>query len=121
MKLRTLIRIVIVLPLLAVLAAFVLSNQSLVSLRLAPFGALPFEVPLSVVVLAGLGIGYFIGGLHGWIDSWGERRAARRTRIALSTLEAKHQEVWARLGQTTALPPPGQLPELPAPKPPPPA
>lgn len=96
MKLRTLSRWIVGVPLLLLMVAFALSNSDPVPLGLFPLGRLPFEVPLSVVILAAMGVGFFLGGLRVWFTALHHRRAARRAEEAVRLLEAKHQELQAR-------------------------
>jgi putative membrane protein len=95
-KLRVLSRWVVGVPLLLLMVLFALSNSEPVPLRLFPLGALPFEVPLSVAILAAMGLGFFLGGLRVWFTALVHRRAARRAEEAVRLLEAKHQELKAR-------------------------
>lgn len=97
MKLRTWLRWVVGVPLLLLMVLFALSNRDPVSLGLFPLGRLPFEVPLSVVVLAAMGFGWFLGGLRLWFTALHHRRAARRAEEAVRLLEARHQELKARM------------------------
>ncbi len=96
MKLRALSRWVVGIPLLLVMVLFALSNTQPVPLGLFPLGRLPFDVPLSVVVLASMGLGFFLGGLRVWFSALRHRREARRAQEAVRLLEAKHQELKAR-------------------------
>ena len=79
------------------MVVFALSNTEPVRLGLFPLGRLPVEVPLSVVILAAMGLGFFLGGLRLWVTSLRHRRAARRAEAAVRLLEAKHQELKSRL------------------------
>jgi uncharacterized integral membrane protein len=82
--------------LLLLMVLFALSNREPVQLGLFPLGHLPFEVPLSVVVLTAMGLGFFLGGLRLWFTALRHRRAARRAEAAMILLEARHQELKAR-------------------------
>jgi uncharacterized integral membrane protein len=95
-KLRALLRWTVGIPLLMLMVAFALSNTEPVRLGLFPLGQLPFDVPLSVVILAAMGLGFFLGGLRVWIAASRHRRAARRAEEAVRLLEAKHQELKSR-------------------------
>jgi len=95
-KPRALARWVVGIPLLLLMVAFALSNSDPVRLGLFPLGYLPFELPLSVVILAAMGLGFFLGGLRLWFTALRHRRAARRAEHAVRLLEAKHQELKAR-------------------------
>lgn len=96
MKLRALSRWVVGIPLLLLMVVFALSNREPVPLGLFPLGRLPFDVPLSVVILAAMGLGFFLGGLRVWFTALRHRRAARRAEEAVRLLEARHQELKAR-------------------------
>jgi len=103
MKLRTLSRWIVGIPLLLVMVVFALSNTQPVNLDLFPLGQLPFEIPLSVAILIALAVGFFLGGLLVRIAELRHRRAARRAEHAVRLLEAKHEELKARsprLGST---------------------
>lgn len=95
MKLRSLSRWIVGIPLLLLMVLFALSNTGPVPLGLFPLGRLPFEVPLSVVILAAMGLGFFLGGLRVWFTALHHRRAARRAEEAVRLLEARHQELRA--------------------------
>jgi uncharacterized integral membrane protein len=95
-KLRTLSRWIVGVPLLLLMVVFALSNSDPVPLGLFPLGRLPFAVPLSVVILAAMGLGFFLGGLRVWFTALHHRRAARRAEEAVRLLEARHQELKAR-------------------------
>jgi uncharacterized integral membrane protein len=95
-KLRSLLRWAVGLPLLVLMVDFVLSNTELVGLGLFPLGELPFELPKSVAILGAMGLGYFLGGLHLWLPALRHRRAARRAEEAMRLMEAKHQASQAR-------------------------
>ncbi|MGA3003681.1 MAG: LapA family protein [Acetobacteraceae bacterium] len=96
MKLRALSRWIVGVPLLLLMVVFALSNSKPVTLGLFPLGRLPFEVPLSVVVLAAMGLGFFLGGLRLWFTALHHRRAARRAEEAMRLLEARLQELKAK-------------------------
>jgi uncharacterized integral membrane protein len=96
-KLRSLSRWIVGIPLLLLMVLFALSNKQAVPLGLFPLGRLPFEVPLSVVILAAMGLGFFLGGLRVWFTALHHRRAARRAEEAVRLLEARHQELKARM------------------------
>jgi lipopolysaccharide assembly protein A len=95
-KLRSLSRWIVGVPLLLLMVLFALSNSDPVPLGLFPLGRLPFAVPLSVVILAAMGLGFFLGGLRVWFTALHHRRAARRAEEAVRLLEARHQEGKAR-------------------------
>ncbi len=95
MKLPTVGRLIVGVPLLLLMVLFALSNAEPVVLRLFPLGPLPFEIPLSVTILLAMGVGFFLGGLRVWVSALRHRRAARRAEAAVKLLEAKHAELRA--------------------------
>jgi len=98
--LRALSRWTIAVPALVVMIVFTLSNTDPVRIGLFPLGQLPFDIPSSVVILAALGLGFFLGGLRVWIAALHDRRAAKRGEEAVRLLEAKNLEL--RSGQVPA-------------------
>jgi uncharacterized integral membrane protein len=104
-KVRALLRWIVAVPLVLLMILFALSNSGPVPLELFPFGQLPFEVPLSVVILIAMGIGFFFGGLRLWFTALHHRRAARRAQDAVRLLEARHQEMQARASGPLLTPP----------------
>ena len=95
-KLRALSRWIVGVPLLVVMVVFALSNTEPVRFELFPLGRLPFDVPLSVAILAALGLGFLLGGIRVRIAELRHRRTARRAQEELRLLEAKHQELKSR-------------------------
>jgi putative membrane protein len=89
-------RWLVAIPLLCLMVIFALSNTQPVALELFPFGQLPFDVPLSVMIITAMGLGFFLGGLRLWGAALRHRRAARRAEETVRLLEAKHQELKAR-------------------------
>jgi lipopolysaccharide assembly protein A len=84
-------------PLFLLLILFALSNREPVSLELFPLGRLPFDVPLSIAILAAMGVGFLLGGLRLWNHALRHRRAARKAEDAMRLLELKHQELKSRM------------------------
>ena len=68
------------------LILFAVSNRATVSVGLWPLPTL-VELPLYLVVLGTLIIGFLLGELVAWISSWGRRREARRSRERIAVLE----------------------------------
>ena len=85
---------------------FAVSNRESVSVELWPLPAL-MELPLYLVVLGTLVVGFFSGELVAWLRSWRWRREARRSRDRIAVLE---QELVAERAQRAA---PTPLPVLP--------
>jgi uncharacterized integral membrane protein len=69
-----------------VLILFAVSNRETVSLGLWPLPAL-VELPLYLVVLGMLILGFLAGELVAWIGAWHWRREARRSRDRIAALE----------------------------------
>jgi uncharacterized integral membrane protein len=89
----------IVLALVAVvLILFAISNREAVSVALWPLPAL-VEMPLYLVLLGTLLLGFIVGELAGWIGGWRWRREARRGRERIAMLE---REVEAERTQRAA-------------------
>jgi putative membrane protein len=77
----------IVLALVAiVLILFAISNRQTVSVGLWPLPAL-VDMPLYLVLLGTLLVGFIVGELVAWIRGWHWRREARRSRDRIATLE----------------------------------
>lgn len=97
-------RIIIGLPILAVLISFALTNRAPVQLGLWPTDT-TIEMPLSLAVLAAAGITFLIGGLVVWMTELPRRGRARRAEHALRLLEEEVKTLRARLPDDTVLPP----------------
>ena len=91
MRPRALARWIVAVPLLVLMVLFALSNTEPVRPGLFPFGQVPFDIPLSVTILAAMALGFFLGGLRVWFTALHHRRAARRAEEAVRLLEAKQQ------------------------------
>lgn len=81
-------RLIIGIPLLLLLLAFALSNTQPVRLGLWPMDW-QVEVPLSVAILAGMGVAFFSGGLVVWLTTLGQRRRLREAEHVARLLEAQ--------------------------------
>jgi len=82
-----------------VLILFAVSNRETVSIGLWPLPAL-VAMPLYLVVLGTLVVGFVVGEFVAWIGGWRWRREARRSRDRIAMLEreldtarAQHAEV----------------------------
>jgi uncharacterized integral membrane protein len=69
-----------------VLILFAVSNREHVSVGLWPLPAL-VELPLYLVVLGTLVLGFVVGELVAWVGGWHWRREARRSRDRIAMLE----------------------------------
>ena len=81
-----------------VLVLFAISNRETVSVGLWPLPAL-VELPLYLVLLGTLLLGFIVGELTGWIGGWRWRREARRGRERIAMLE---REIEAEQAQRAA-------------------
>src|SRR5579862_777170 len=68
------------------LILFAISNRQTVSVGLWPLPAL-VDLPLYLVLLGTLLVGFVVGELTAWIRGWRWRREARRSRERIATLE----------------------------------
>ena len=106
----TLIRWLVALPLALVLAAFAVRSTEDVTLGLWPLDR-QLVLPLFLVVLATLLLGFVAGGVVAWLNGGRWRREARRRQRRIETLERELRTTQARLPRdpasrvlTTALP-----------------
>ena len=81
-------RLIIGIPLLALVVVFALSNTQPVRLGLWPTDY-AVDVPLSVAVLCGMAIAFLAGGLVVWLGALGQRRRVKDAEHAVKLLEAQ--------------------------------
>lgn len=91
-----LLRLIVAIPLLLLLVLFALSNTRQVPLTLWPTDY-ALELPLSLEILGGMALAFFIGALIVWPSALGQRRRARRAEHAVQLLEAQVQELKSRV------------------------
>ena len=82
-----------------VLILFAVSNREVASVELWPLPS-ALEIPLYLVVLGTLLIGFFAGQSLAWISGWRWRREARRSRQRIAMLERELEAERARRGET---------------------
>ena len=99
------LRMVLVLPFLAVLVSFVLSNPDTVVIRLWPTD-LAQPMPLSIAILGGMAIAFLLGALFLWFNAVAARYAARQAKMRIAALEAQVKAQDARPPTTIILPAP---------------
>jgi len=104
MTLRRALRYAVWIPVLAVLIDFALSNTGDVDVGLFPTG-MQVVIPLAFAILGALAIGFLIGGAFAWVPSLRHRRAASKAQDALRVMEAKHEELKARVSGALSTPP----------------
>jgi uncharacterized integral membrane protein len=95
------IRILIAAPFLALMVLFALSNPQPAKLGLWPTDY-AIEVPLSLAILAAMGLAFFLGALLIWFSAVGARARARRAERQVRRLEAQLQEMKVRVIRPTA-------------------
>jgi uncharacterized integral membrane protein len=93
---RLLLRLIIAIPLLLLLVLFALSNTREVALTLWPTDY-SLELPLSLEILGGMALAFFLGAVIVWVSAVGQRRRARRAEHAVRLLEAQVQELKSRI------------------------
>ena len=81
-------RLIISVPLLALLVLFALSNTQPVRLGLWPLD-LALEAPLSLAILIGMAIAFLVGGMVVWVNELGQRRRAREAEHRVRLLDAQ--------------------------------
>jgi uncharacterized integral membrane protein len=85
--LRTLLTVVVLVPLALVILLFAVANRQWISVSLDPFSApepaLAVSLPVFFVVLLAVMAGVLIGGTATWLSQAKWRRAARRHQAAL--------------------------------------
>jgi uncharacterized integral membrane protein len=87
-----------------VLILFAVSNRESVPVGLWPLPAM-LQLPLYLIVLGTLIVGFFAGELVAWIGGWRWRREARRSRARIAILELELQAARADGAPVVALPP----------------
>ncbi len=93
---------ILTLPLTIIVVAFAVKNRDFVPLDLWPF-ELAASVPVFVLVLGSMFLGFLIGALTMWLSSGKRRRQARVTRRRLTKLErdVQRQQDAVAAGTTT--------------------
>jgi uncharacterized integral membrane protein len=111
------IRILIAAPFLALMVLFALSNPAPVKLGIWPTDY-AIEVPLSLAILAAMGVAFFLGALLLWVSAMAARMRARgaekevrrlRTRIdeqkvQIEELKLRANRPMPALGASSAVP-----------------
>ncbi|GAB0112590.1 lipopolysaccharide assembly protein LapA domain-containing protein [Acidisoma sp. C75] len=78
-----------------ILIVFGLSNREIVTLGFWPTGY-SLALPLSLAILIGMAIAFFLGGAVVTLDHWGLRRRARRAEAQVARLQAELTAAEAR-------------------------
>jgi uncharacterized integral membrane protein len=90
------IRIIVAAPFLAVMVLFALSNPTPVKLGIWPTDYM-IEVPISLAILAGTGVGFFLGALLLWVSAVASKARARRAERQVRNLRGEVTELNQRL------------------------
>lgn len=85
MVLAKFLKLVIVLPIAAVIVAFAIANRQTVSISFDPFSdpsasSAVIAAPLFILLFVVLVVGTFLGGVAAWLSQGGNRRRARVAR-----------------------------------------
>jgi uncharacterized integral membrane protein len=109
---------IITLPVTLVILVFALSNRGPIGLTLWPFDA-TIDLPIYLVVLGSLLVGFLLGGLIAWVAGVRVRRQARRLRQETRRQAAEIADLKKRQGPPppagTGLVTQSARPPLPAP------
>lgn len=98
---RSIIRIIVFVPLGLALLFFAMANRGMVKIGLDPFAAgdptaPSFEAPLFLVVLASAAVGVVAGSLSSWLAHRRHRRDAKEARKQAKKARAEADELRAR-------------------------
>jgi len=86
----------VAIPVAIAIVLFVISNRDMVQISFFPLPA-PGPVPLFVIGLGGLFVGFLCGGLVAWLSGHRWRRRAREEARALRRAEAENAALKRRL------------------------
>lgn len=105
---RAFLKLLIVLPLGALIVLVAMANRAPVTLSLDPFLAgLPlyqFTIPLYIAILGAVMAGVVIGGIGAWFGQGKHRKAARISRRECERLKAESEQLRRALPIAAALP-----------------
>ncbi len=93
------LRLILMLPFLIVLVAFVLYNQTPGTVELP---SVAWQTSVGVIALISAGIFFVLGALLVWFSELGQRRRARRAEQQIRTLETQVADLHAQLTQAQA-------------------
>jgi len=95
---------IIILPLLAVAAAFAVANRDAITVSLDPL-PYAFEAPAYVALMVAIFVGLIIGGISTWLAGRRWRRETRLGRRNIKLLEAEVDSLRARMAEPVNAPP----------------
>lgn len=109
---RTFFKLIILLPLAALVVLLAMANRAPVTLSVDPFVAgLPLfslTLPLYMAILGAVMAGVIIGGIATWFGQGKHRKAARVNRRQCEALQAEADRLKQMLPTAAALPPAGR-------------
>lgn len=94
-----------------ILTVFAIFNRQRVEVVFSPVHD-SFEVPLYLIALCMLGIGFFVGALAVWLNDGSSRRLKRRQRKTIKTLERELENL--KKAEEPETPPSDFFPNLPS-------
>ena len=92
---------ILILPVIAVVAAFAVANRGIVSINLDPL-PLAFDMPLYAALMVAVLAGLLAGGFSAWIAGGRWRRDTRRMRKDKKAMESEISELRSRLAAPLA-------------------
>jgi len=104
---RRIAKAIVLVPLAMLAVAFALANSEIVSVSFDPVTQSPdhrIEVPLFVIVFAGLIVGVLLGGIATWIGQGRHRKAERMHRRDVERLRTDIDRMRASSGSVAASP-----------------
>lgn len=106
---KTLVRLLVVVPLVLIAVLLSVANRAPVQLSLDPFSAdapaVVWSAPLFAVVLLAVAVGVLLGGIAVWWSQGRYRRAARQFGRELAGMKADAAARPATVSRGVALPP----------------
>ena len=96
-------RLILLAPLFLLLVLFALSNTEPARIGLWPTD-LAVEAPLSLMILAAMGLAFLLGALSTWVVGIGARMRARRLGQEAARLRAELEAAQARLARASQVP-----------------
>ena len=107
-RMRTLLRLIVMVPIGLALLLLALANRKLVALSFDPFGgdspSLTLDLPLFVIIFLSVIAGVLIGGIALWVGQGRHRRSARVLKREADRLRREADALKANVSQQTGVP-----------------